>query len=47
MLLTTIKFKTLPDYLIQRFQGLEFGAIKFKAFQDSQGLSCREQSAGT
>ena len=40
ILLTTIKFKTFQDYVlckIQRFQGLEFGTIKSKAFQDFQG----------
>ena len=33
ILLTTIKFKTFQDYFIKGFQGLEFGPIKFKAFQ--------------
>ena len=37
-LLTTIKDFSRLLYNIQGFQGLEFGSIKFKAFQDFQGL---------
>ena len=39
ILLITIKFQDFSRllYKIQGFQGLEFGSIKFKAFQDFQG----------
>ena len=35
----TFKVKTFPDYFVKfkDFEDLEFGQIKFKAFQDLQG----------